>query len=188
MAIEIASAPAERGWMSISMLALRQRRGVYAVGHTALAPRAHAMAAVLAAGAGAVLSHVSAAALHGIRPSASSRHDVTVADRRRGPSGVRVHHAALPPGDVTVVDGIPVTTIERTLLDLAAVLRPPALRHAPARSTAGCTWAWARSSATAAGTGPSPVAGWRVARVTDEQIRVEPDALDGDLRRLLSPA
>ena len=32
------------------------------------------------------------------------------------------------------------------------------------------------------------VAGWRMVRVTDEQIRVEPDALDGDLRRLLSPA
>ena len=37
---------------------------------------------------------------------------------------------ALPPDQVTIVDGIPVTTVERTLLDLAAVLRPDALRHA----------------------------------------------------------
>jgi very-short-patch-repair endonuclease len=106
------------------------RRGVYAVGHRALPPRAHLMAAVLACGPGAVLSHASAAALWGIRPSAATRVDVTVADRRRSRAGIRVHRAPLPPEQVTVIDGIPVTTIERTIVDLAAVLRTDGLRRA----------------------------------------------------------
>jgi very-short-patch-repair endonuclease len=106
------------------------RRGVYAVGHRALPPRAHLMAAVLACGPGAVVSHASAAALWGIRPSAATRIDVTVADRRRGRAGIRVHHAPLPPEHVTVIDGIPVTTIERTIVDLAAVVRIESLRRA----------------------------------------------------------
>jgi very-short-patch-repair endonuclease len=105
------------------------RRGVYAVGHRALRPRAHVLAAVLAAGPGAVLSHRSAAALWGIRPTSAARADVTVPDRRRGAQGVRIHHAALPPEHVTTHDGIPVTTVERTLLDLAAILALDALRH-----------------------------------------------------------
>jgi very-short-patch-repair endonuclease len=108
----------------------RIRPGVYAVGHRALLPRARLMAAVLACGPGAVVSHASAAALWGIRPSAATRIDVTVADRRRGRAGVRVHHAPLPPEHVTVVDGIPVTTIERTIVDLAAAVRPAVLRRA----------------------------------------------------------
>ena len=105
-------------------------RGVYAVGHRALRPRAYLLAVVLAAGPGAVLSHRSAAALSCIRASASTKVEITVPDRRRGPAGARVHHASLPPDQVTIIDGIPVTTVERTLLDLAAVLRPDALRHA----------------------------------------------------------
>ena len=105
------------------------RRGVYAVGHTALRPRAHLLAVVLAAGPGTALSHRSAAALWGIRPSSAVRVDITVPDRRRGPRGVRVHHAPLPTDHVTTHGGICVTTAERTLLDLAAVLRPDALRY-----------------------------------------------------------
>jgi very-short-patch-repair endonuclease len=108
----------------------RVRRGVYAVGHRALRPRAHILAVVLAAGPGVAVSHRSAAALSRIRRSASATVEITVPDRRRGPADARVHHAPLPPDQVTIVDGIPVTTVERTLLDLAAVLRPEALRHA----------------------------------------------------------
>jgi very-short-patch-repair endonuclease len=106
------------------------RRGVFAVGHRALGAKAHLLAAVLAAPPGTVLSHRSAAALWGFRRSAATTVELTVPARRRGPRGLRVHHAPLPPEHVTTHDAIPVTTPERTLLDLAAVLRPDALRHA----------------------------------------------------------
>jgi very-short-patch-repair endonuclease len=47
--------------------------------------------------------------------------EVTARTQRRARDGIEVHAAGLPPDEVTVVDGIPVTTIERTLFDLAAV-------------------------------------------------------------------
>jgi hypothetical protein len=82
------------------------------------------MAAVLACGPGAVLSHRSAATLHGLRPSGARLIDVTAAERSRcHHSGVRTHRSTtLTPADVTVVNGIPCTTVARTLLDLAEVL------------------------------------------------------------------
>jgi very-short-patch-repair endonuclease len=105
-------------------------RGVFAVGHTALAREAAWMAAVLAAGDGAVLSHRSAGALWGVRDTAAARTDVTVPCRRRTRPGLRVHEAAVQPDEVTVHRGIPVTDVARTLLDLAAVLRPHQLESA----------------------------------------------------------
>lgn len=80
------------------------------------------MAAVLAAGPGAVLSHRSAAALWGLRPFGHRRPEVTAVPRRRAGPGVRVHHTRLSEDEVTEQEGIPVTTVSRTLLDLAAVL------------------------------------------------------------------
>lgn len=107
----------------------RVHRGVYAVGHRVLGADGWRMAAVLAAGPGAVLSHRSAADLWGIRRSARSRHEVT----RVGGSALRTVHVhrtrSLPPEDVTTIRGIPVTTLARTLRDCAAVLT----RHALAR-------------------------------------------------------
>ena len=94
------------------------------------------MAAVLAGGTGAVLSHRSAGALWGIHPTAR-RPEVVAAPGRHGGRKVEVHHCALEPDERTVRDGIPVTTTARTLLDLAAVLTPNqverALREAEAR-------------------------------------------------------
>jgi predicted transcriptional regulator of viral defense system len=105
-------------------------RGVYAVGHDRLTLDGHWLAAVLAAGPGAVLSHREAAALHELRPSNRTTVDVTVAAQRRV-AGVRVHRVrALSEDDVTVVDGIPVTSVARTLVDLAAVVPTLALRKA----------------------------------------------------------
>ena len=101
----------------------RVHQGVYAVGHRRLEWRGVLMAAVLACGPQAVLSHRSAARLWGIRPDNRRDVDVTVpsrgAHRRRGihPHSVR----KLDPRDVTRIDGIPVTTLPRTLLDLAEV-------------------------------------------------------------------
>jgi very-short-patch-repair endonuclease len=101
----------------------RVHQGVYAVGHRKLEWRGILMAAVLACGPRAVLSHRSAARLWGIRPDSRRDVDVTVpsrgAHRRKGiqPHSVR----KLDPRDVTVIDGIPVASLARTLLDLAEV-------------------------------------------------------------------
>jgi hypothetical protein len=82
------------------------------------------MAAVLACGPGAVLSHRSAARLHELRDWGYTRIEVTVPRRsRRAHDGVLVHcSTTLTPADVTVVNNIPVTTVARTLLDLGDVL------------------------------------------------------------------
>jgi very-short-patch-repair endonuclease len=87
------------------------------------------MAAVLACGPGAVLSHRSAADLHELRATDRSKIDATLAqEHARIVHGVDVHRSrTLTPVDVTHVDGIPCTTVARTLLDLAAVV--------PGRST-----------------------------------------------------
>jgi hypothetical protein len=85
------------------------------------------LAAVMACGPGAALSHRSAAALWQLRPS-SGRIELTVPTVCREVSGVRIYRTRmLHPQDFTVVEGIPVTSVPRTLLDLAAVLRPPDL-------------------------------------------------------------
>jgi very-short-patch-repair endonuclease/predicted transcriptional regulator of viral defense system len=99
----------------------RIHRGVYAVGHGRLTGEGRWMAAVLAYGDGAVLSHRSAAALHGIRPDNRATIDVTLPSQSARPRpGIRVHRSsALTAADVTTVDGIPCTSLARTLLDLA---------------------------------------------------------------------
>ena len=107
-------------------------RGVYAVGHTALSRYGRWMAAVLACGTGAALSHASAGALWEIRASAAILIDVSVprAGGRKRP-GLRIHRAAtLLADEVAVHCGIPVTTPARTLLDLAAILQPRPLERA----------------------------------------------------------
>jgi very-short-patch-repair endonuclease len=98
-------------------------RGVYAVGRRGLSIEGRWMAAVLAGGDRAVLSHRSAAELWGLLPRSSRTPDVTVpnARDRRDAVGI-VWHSRTPPDDeVTVVAGIPATTVPRTILDLAAV-------------------------------------------------------------------
>jgi very-short-patch-repair endonuclease len=106
----------------------RLHRGVFAVGHGVLVPAGHRLAAVLACGPGAVGSHGTAAAVHGLRP-ASARHHVTVP--RSGPhsrGGLVVHRVRrLPAEDVTEMDGIRVTTVARTALDMAEILSPHGL-------------------------------------------------------------
>ena len=96
------------------------RRGVYAPGRRRLTREGRWMAAVLASGPDAVLSHYSAAALWMIRPSSRTTIDVTDPTKSRTWDGIRRHHKALPADEVTVKDGIPVTTVPRTIFDLAA--------------------------------------------------------------------
>ncbi len=111
-------------------------RGVYAVGHTALRVEGRRLAAVLACGDGAVLSHVSAAAHWGLLHSAATKIDVTAPASRRGASGaVRLHRTrCLDARDTTTHEHTPVTTIARTLLDLAASQPEARLERALAQS------------------------------------------------------
>jgi hypothetical protein len=90
------------------------------------------MAAVLACGAGAALSHRSAARLHGLRNYGYVRIEVTVPKRSASShSGVAVHRSTtLTEADVTVVENIPVTTVARTLFDLGELLTPRELERA----------------------------------------------------------
>jgi predicted transcriptional regulator of viral defense system len=85
------------------------------------------MAAVLACGPRAVLSHRSAAALHGLRATDRAGIDVTIPRRSTlTRAGIDVHRSTtLTQADTTEVDGIPCTTIARTLLDLAGVVSRP---------------------------------------------------------------
>jgi predicted transcriptional regulator of viral defense system len=105
----------------------RVHRAVYAVGHFLMTTRGRWMAAALACAPRAWVGHAAAAALWDLRASQASTIDVLVlsaAGRARHP-GLRIHRVpSLRPGEVTVHEGIPVTTPGRTLLDLAA-MRPP---------------------------------------------------------------
>ncbi|HKG04150.1 MAG TPA: type IV toxin-antitoxin system AbiEi family antitoxin domain-containing protein [Conexibacter sp.] len=99
-------------------------RGVYAVGHRRLRIEGRWLAAVLAAGPGAVLSHRDAAALHGIRkPPESGKVTVTTPARARSTPALWVHgRRRLTAEDVTTARGIPATSPARTLVDLAPML------------------------------------------------------------------
>ena len=100
---------------------LRIHPGVYAVGHAQLRPEGRWLAAVLAAGPGAALSHRSAAALHGIREGGGAI-DVTTT-RRVNVRGVLIHRTTvLDAEDLTTRRGIRTTTVARTLVDLAKIL------------------------------------------------------------------
>jgi predicted transcriptional regulator of viral defense system/very-short-patch-repair endonuclease len=110
-------------------------RGVYAVGHTALGPKARRLAAVLACGPGAVLSHGSAAAHWGLLATNAARVDVTAPASRRGQPKIRLHRTrSLDARDTTTHEGIPITTVARTLLDLAATTQPHRLERALAQA------------------------------------------------------
>ena len=101
--------PLYRGW-------------VYALGLNPLSRAGRYLAAVMACGTKAILSHRSAADLWGIRPTAT-RVEVTAPEVARELPGIEVHRSrTLTPRDMTVRDGIPVTSVARTLLDLSAVV------------------------------------------------------------------
>jgi very-short-patch-repair endonuclease len=80
------------------------------------------MAAVLAGGAGAVLSHRAAGRLLGILPLGDGLPEVTRPKGWRSQPGIVQHRSPLSPDEVEVVAGIPVTGLSRTLLDLASIL------------------------------------------------------------------
>ncbi|MEP6952917.1 MAG: DUF559 domain-containing protein [Solirubrobacteraceae bacterium] len=109
----------------------RIHAGVYALGHAALRDEGLWLAAVLASGPSAVLSHFSAAFLWRMRvpSSAGSAVHVTVTGERRGGPGLVAHRTRrIGAADVTVQRGITVTTPARTVIDCADLLTYRELR------------------------------------------------------------
>lgn len=97
----------------------QKHRGVYAVGHRELTVEGRWLAAVKACGTEAALSHYAAAALWDLVRWDGRRIDVTAVTTRRHP-GIRTHRTTRP--DRTTHRNIPVTSVLRTLDDLASVL------------------------------------------------------------------
>jgi Transcriptional regulator, AbiEi antitoxin/Protein of unknown function (DUF559) len=110
----------------------RKYRGVYALGHGRLSREGEWMAAVLACGDGAVLSHLSAASMWGFWRRRVAGIAVLVPRRHRGLPGVRVRTCRhrLDRRDTTLRNGIPITTVPRTLVDLTDVLDAHQLANA----------------------------------------------------------
>lgn len=113
----------------------RVHRGVYAVGHPRLTRHGRCLAGVLACGQGALLSHESAAWLWGLRPQAPIRPEVTTPARGHRRASVSLHHSTiLESEDTDRREGIPVTAVPRTLLDLFARSNPKPAEQALDRS------------------------------------------------------
>jgi very-short-patch-repair endonuclease len=110
----------------------RIHAGVYAVGHARLTREGRYMAAVLACGLASALSHRSAADHRALRPTSREAIDVISLQRTgRKRAGIDAHtSSSLQPRDIEIVNGIPCTTVARTLLDLAAVLPRRAVERA----------------------------------------------------------
>jgi len=105
-------------------------RGVYAVGHRLVPDHGRCLAAVLACGPDALLSHRSAAWLLGISRYGPAPLHVTSPLPRKPRPPIRLHHSRiLALEDRTLEDGIPVTAVPRTLLDCAAESRLSHLRR-----------------------------------------------------------
>ena len=103
----------------------RRYPGVYSSGPGALSREDEWLAAILACGDGAVLSHLSAAALFDVSRWRNELPHVVVPRRHRPVDGIVIHHClALDERDVTTCRGLPVTTVARMLIDLADVLTP----------------------------------------------------------------
>lgn len=107
-------------------------RGVYAVGHTNMSRKSWWIAAVLAAGPEAVLSHRDAAALWELAELTQPKVEVTLPRLGgRARPGIRIRRTRrLEDRERALKDGIPVTTVARTLLDLAAIVSRRHLREA----------------------------------------------------------
>lgn len=125
------------GFLSEQQLRTRLQTGawvrllpsVYRVVGAPVTWRQHLEALLLWAGKGAVLSHRTAAALHGLNSFKEGPLELTCSSRVRAPEGVHLHHvSAVPACDRTEVDDLRVTNATRTLVDLAATTDPFTLR------------------------------------------------------------
>ncbi|HKQ17363.1 MAG TPA: type IV toxin-antitoxin system AbiEi family antitoxin domain-containing protein [Solirubrobacterales bacterium] len=108
-------------------------RGVYAVGHPRVSQEGRWLAAILACGPGAVLSHGPAGQLLWIvsRTERYALHVSLIRGRDRSPAGIVTHRPrSLERRDTTTRQGIPTTTATRTVWDLATTSTPTAIRRA----------------------------------------------------------
>ncbi len=112
----------------------RLHRGVYAVGHMSLTWEGYCHAAVLACEPNALASHSSAAWLWGLLASRPGTFHVTAPTRRHGKIALHLHFARLTEEDRAFREGIPVTSVARTLLDFAAIASPLRLDRAIERA------------------------------------------------------
>jgi very-short-patch-repair endonuclease len=109
----------------------RLHRGAYAVGHRVVPREGRWLAAVLSIGGEAVLSHRSAAELWGVRRVAEDTGiDISAPRLTRSPPGIRRHYLRLAPDEVTTRGRIPVTTLARSLFDVAATVSDEGLEAA----------------------------------------------------------
>jgi hypothetical protein len=129
--IGVAERTIER-WLSVGRLH-RLHRGAYAVGHDRVGARGRRLAAVLACDPDAFLSHRTAAALWGFAGNAREI-DITSPRGNQGRArmpGIRLHRCRLHHDEeMSVRDGIPTSSVARTLLDLAEAVSPSSLAHA----------------------------------------------------------
>ncbi len=122
--------PEQIRWRLDSGGLLVEFRGVYRVGHRAPSREARYAAAVEACGEGALLCGLAAAHLHGSLRGPAPAPSVVTRSERRIEGITTCRSRRLDPRDATVVLGIPVTTVARTLVDVAAVLGEDALARA----------------------------------------------------------
>jgi predicted transcriptional regulator of viral defense system len=122
------------GWVARGRLRV-VHRGVYAVGGAVLPREGRWLAAVMACGPRAVLSHVSAAVHWNLLNYEPPSPEVTAPASRRGAPGIRLHRShSLDAQDTTDHGGIPTTTVHRTLLDIAAQVPTHHLERALAQA------------------------------------------------------
>jgi len=112
----------------------RIHRGVYAVGHRSMTWEGRCLAAVLACAPRAAASHLSAAWLWGLLASRPGTFHVTASTRRHAKRRIEVHYAPLAAEDLAACEGIPVTSVARTLLDYAGMSSDAPLESALERS------------------------------------------------------
>jgi hypothetical protein len=118
-------------WLESGRL-FRIHRGVYELGPSPLTNRGELMAAALACGPSSLISHRSAAALGGLARWPSGPPQVLLPSHlKRNHPRIAIHRTrSLPAADRARRDGIPVTSVPRTLIDLAGVVDAKALRRA----------------------------------------------------------
>ena len=161
---------------------MRVHRGVYALPGVPLRDEGHWLAAVLACGPGAVLSHLSAARLWGMRaPRGDGRPHVTLAAGRARPPGIAVHRTRrISRADVTVERGIRVTTAARTVIDVADITTYDELRTLADHGVRLDAEAIERAQARAPGRHGAP----HIARLLGSGIRTR-STLERALRKLV---
>ena len=134
-------------WLAAGRL-WRLHRGVYAVGHRVLRVEGHWMAAVLACGKGAALSHQTAPAVWELRRVGSGVIHVTVPGDpgRKRREGIRLHRSVtLSRADRDHGARLPVTTVARTIIDLARTLAGRTRRTGATAPTTAASWISATS-------------------------------------------